>query len=82
MDSQERVTAGLNHREPDRTPIDLGGTIVSSVTKAAYVELEKHLGMPLQDFTPRTEQGVTCWTTFGSSHNTTSPLYTPAERGK
>jgi uroporphyrinogen decarboxylase len=36
----------LNHQEPDRIPIDLGATIVSSITRKAYIELRQHLGMP------------------------------------
>jgi len=29
MTSRERVQIALNHQEPDRVPIDLGGTVVS-----------------------------------------------------
>ncbi len=49
MNSRERVKRALNHQEPDRVPIDLGATIVSSISKTGYVELKKHLGMPLED---------------------------------
>ncbi len=35
MTSRERVRAALEHREPDRVPVDLGGSIVTSITKAA-----------------------------------------------
>jgi uroporphyrinogen decarboxylase len=51
MNSRERVILALNHKEPDRIPIDLGGTIVSSITRSAYIELKKYLAMPLEDFT-------------------------------
>jgi uroporphyrinogen decarboxylase len=51
MKSRDRVWAALNHQEPDRIPIDLGGTIVSSITKTAYSDLKKYLGMPLEDIT-------------------------------
>jgi uroporphyrinogen decarboxylase len=51
MNHRERVIAALNHQEPDRIPIDFGGTIVSSITRFSYVELKKYLGMPLEDFT-------------------------------
>lgn len=51
MNSRQRVITALNHQEPDRIPIDLGGTIVSSITKSSYIELKKRLGMPLEDFT-------------------------------
>ena len=39
----------LNHKEPDRIPIDLGGTIVSSIAKSSYMALKQHLGLPLED---------------------------------
>jgi uroporphyrinogen decarboxylase len=39
----------LNHKEADRIPIDLGATIVSSITKASYIPLKKHLGIPLEE---------------------------------
>ena len=38
----------LNHQEPDRIPIDLGGTIVSSIVKQSYIELKHYLGLPLE----------------------------------
>ncbi len=49
MNPRERVMAALNHQEPDRIPIDMGGTIVTSITKKAYVELKHHLGQPVED---------------------------------
>ena len=39
----------LNHQEPDRVPIDLGATIVSSIATRSYVELEKYLGLPIEE---------------------------------
>ena len=39
----------LNHKEPDRIPIDLGGSICSSIHKQAYVELKEYLGMELEE---------------------------------
>ena len=45
MTSRERVRTALDHREPDRVPVDLGGSIVTSITKAAYVPLMEHLGL-------------------------------------
>ncbi len=32
----------LNHKEPDRIPIDLGGTIVSSIAKSSYITLKQY----------------------------------------
>jgi uroporphyrinogen decarboxylase len=49
MTPRERVAAALAHKEPDRIPIDLGGTLVSSITTAAYVPLREHLGLPAED---------------------------------
>jgi uroporphyrinogen decarboxylase len=49
MNRRERVTLALDHKEPDRIPIDLGATIVSSIAKTAYISLRRHLGMPLEE---------------------------------
>jgi uroporphyrinogen decarboxylase len=49
MNSRERVRLALDHQEPDRVPIDLGGSIVSSITRTAYIDLKKYLGMPLEE---------------------------------
>ncbi len=46
MNSRARVMQALNHQEPDRIPIDLGATIVSSIVKNSYVEVRHHLGLP------------------------------------
>ncbi|MBU4313335.1 MAG: hypothetical protein KJ821_00860 [Actinobacteria bacterium] len=48
MNCRERVIATLNHNEPDRIPLDLGGTIVSSITKNAYIVLKKYLGLEIE----------------------------------
>ena len=44
---RERILTTLQHREPDRVPIDLGGTESSGMTAAAYERLVQHLGLPL-----------------------------------
>ena len=49
MNPRERVRLALNHQEPDRIPIDLGATIISSIAKTTYVQLKKQLGLPLED---------------------------------
>lgn len=49
MTSRERVAAALGHREPDRIPIDLGSTLATSITTAAYLPLREHLGLPAAD---------------------------------
>ena len=45
MNSRERVLCALNHREPDRVPIDLGGTRQSGIAASAYHKLKGHLGL-------------------------------------
>ncbi|NQT48608.1 MAG: hypothetical protein HQ578_06495 [Chloroflexi bacterium] len=52
MNSRERVLMALDHKEPDKVPIDLASTSVTSITYIAYEKLRKHLGMVL-DSDPR-----------------------------
>jgi uroporphyrinogen decarboxylase len=49
MKPRERVTLALEHQEPDRIPIDLGGSICSSIHRHAYVDLKTHLGMEVEE---------------------------------
>jgi uroporphyrinogen decarboxylase len=49
MTPRERVRLALNHREPDRIPIDLGGSICSSIHKDAYIQLKEYLGMEVEE---------------------------------
>ncbi len=44
--SRSRVEAALDHREPDRVPYDLGGTILTGIHHQAYRRLRRHLGLP------------------------------------
>jgi len=44
MTSRQRVLAALNHQEPDRVPIDLGGN-QTGIHKHAYQALIDHLGL-------------------------------------
>ena len=46
MDSRERVLTALSHKEPDRVPFDLGGTVVSGIQASAYRRLRHYLGLP------------------------------------
>lgn len=48
MNPRERVMLALNHKEPDRIPIDLGSTIISSIHKNAYADLKDELGMDVE----------------------------------
>ena len=41
-----RLAAALEHREPDRVPMDLGGTLVSGINVNALQRLRNHLGLP------------------------------------
>jgi uroporphyrinogen decarboxylase len=52
MSHRERVLRALNHQEPDRVPLDLGGTRSTSLVVEAYEKLNRHLGSeePLRIF--------------------------------
>ncbi len=45
MTSRERVTAALNHRQPDRVPLDLGSTPVSGMQVSVVAALRRALGL-------------------------------------
>ena len=49
MNSRERVMQSLDHQEPDRIPIDLGATIVTSIVRKTYLALKQHLALPIED---------------------------------
>ncbi|MGA9349353.1 MAG: uroporphyrinogen decarboxylase family protein [Anaerolineae bacterium] len=49
MNARERVMLALSHKQPDRIPIDLGGSICSSIHKDAYIVFKKHLGMDVEE---------------------------------
>jgi len=44
--SRKRVETTLAHREPDRVPYDLGGSILTGIHEKAYRQLRQHLGLP------------------------------------
>ena len=46
MTSRERVLAALDHREPDRVPIDFSGHRSSGVAAIVYPKLRECLGLP------------------------------------
>ena len=51
MTSRERIIAAINHRQPDRVPVDLSATPSSGISAIAYSNLVKHLGhedLPVQ----------------------------------
>jgi len=45
MNSRERVLCSINHRQPDRVPIDLGGTRQSGIAASTYHKLKQLLGV-------------------------------------
>jgi uroporphyrinogen decarboxylase len=45
LTSRERVQQALNHQEPDRVPLDLGGTHDSSIVVEGYERLKAHFGV-------------------------------------
>ena len=49
MNSRERVLAALNHREGDRVPFDMGGTVVTGIHHKAYTALRAALGLPARE---------------------------------
>jgi uroporphyrinogen decarboxylase len=44
MTSRERILAAIEHRQPDRVPVDLGATPSSGISAIAYGNLKRHLG--------------------------------------
>ncbi len=45
MDSRERIATALDHRKPDRIPIDFNGHRSSGITVQAYKRLREFLGL-------------------------------------
>ncbi len=45
MTPRERVLAALEHREPDRVPVDFSGHRSSGIAAIAYARLRAHLGL-------------------------------------
>jgi len=45
MNSRERVIASINHRQPDRLPVDLAASTVTGISAIAYNNLKKLLGV-------------------------------------
>ena len=45
MTSRERVAAALEHREPDRVPLDIGATTVTGISAWALYRLRVALGL-------------------------------------
>ncbi len=45
MTSRERVLAAINHREPDRVPLDMGSSLTTGIMVTAYAKLRRELGV-------------------------------------
>jgi len=45
MTPRERILAAIEHRQPDRVPVDLGATASSGSSAIAYGRLKRHLGL-------------------------------------
>ena len=45
MTHRERIVAALSHEQPDLVPIDLGGTVNSSIVLEGYEKLKQHFGI-------------------------------------
>ena len=45
MTHRERLLTTLDHKEPDRVPIDLGAALACSINVQAYDRLKRHLGL-------------------------------------
>jgi len=46
LNSRERVVSALNHRQPDKVPIDFGGHQSSGIMVQAYRDLRRAIGLP------------------------------------
>ena len=45
MNSRQRILAAIDHKEPDRVPVDLGSTPCTSISAIAYHNLKRYLGI-------------------------------------
>jgi len=45
LTSRERALYALEHRVPDRIPLDLGSTNCTTMTRVAYENLKSYLGI-------------------------------------
>lgn len=45
MNSQQRINIAINHKIPDRVPLDLGSMYESSIVSSTYSNLRRYLGL-------------------------------------
>ena len=43
MNSMDRLLLSINHKQPDKVPIDLGSSTVTGISAVAYNNLKKYL---------------------------------------
>jgi uroporphyrinogen decarboxylase len=49
MNHKERLMAAISHEQPDTVPIDLGGTVNSSIVVEGYQQLKKHFSIEAEN---------------------------------
>jgi uroporphyrinogen decarboxylase len=59
MNSRERLLTAIDHKQPDRIPVDLGATPSSGISAVAYHNLNKYLGLGLKNHVYDVIQEVT-----------------------
>lgn len=45
MNSRDRIISSINHKQPDKIPIDLGGSTVTGISATAYNNLKNYLNI-------------------------------------
>lgn len=49
MTHRQRLMAALSHEQPDKVPIDFGGTVNSSIVVEGYQKLKEHFGIDAEN---------------------------------
>ena len=49
MTHRERLLAAISHEQPDMVPIDLGGTVDSSIVVEGYEKIKDHFGIEAEN---------------------------------
>jgi len=49
MNSKQRILAAINHKTPDRVPIDIGSSMMTGIHRDAYHRWRSQLGLPPDD---------------------------------
>jgi hypothetical protein len=77
MNHRQRVLTALQHQEPDRVPLDLGGTADSTVVAVAYRKLRAHPDGSPAKFQPQFQQDGS-QVVFDAADATANPSYPSA----